>query len=171
MNKEISLIDNICKGNLQKVKSLLQNGVNVNTKGGTYITGIGWAIINKNYKMIKLLMDFNADLNIYISYKFMNRTTPLHLAIKYFYNLKIIKYLLKFNINFNNLDSGFMTVLEVACLHNRLDLLPFLLNDEIKNNRYVLYNLLYNLSVLAKNNSKYNKVYKILEEYIDGYIN
>ena len=70
MNKKESsimgknLIEAVSKGNIQKVRELLKENININTQDSNQRTLLMIATYNNNYEMVKLLIDNGADVNI-----------------------------------------------------------------------------------------------------------
>ena len=99
-DEDIKLIDNpeialyAKKGNLDKIKELLNNGVNPNSKDKYSDTALIWTSNRGNLDIVKELLKYNADVNI----KNNNSRTALVVASLYNY-LDIVKELLKYNAN------------------------------------------------------------------------
>ena len=102
---KLSGAPNICyssqKGDIEAVKFFLKDNpqsVNINTIIG-YATPLQCAIKGNNIKIVRLLLDNNADVNIKSEFD-----TPLHLAVRYG-NIEIIRLLIAskgVNVNIKN---------------------------------------------------------------------
>ena len=68
------LIDAVQAGNITKVKSYIEKGVDINTRGGLYLwPPLHYAVHNNNIEMSKLLIDNGANVNV----KNMDKVTAL----------------------------------------------------------------------------------------------
>lgn len=88
------LIDYIKFGLLEKIKSLIQKGADVNYKYVTGKTSIMYACIHNYFEVVTYLVQNGADLNIKVDSNYDADYTALKFAIK-FNNHEIVKYLTK----------------------------------------------------------------------------
>lgn len=88
------LIEACCSGDLDKVKGLIANGVNIHSKVGMFNnTPILTACLYGQLHIVKYLVENGADINIGMDYYIENNNNPLYWAD--FYNhIDIVKYLI-----------------------------------------------------------------------------
>ena len=78
LEQALELHRTIVDGNVEKVKSLLSDGVDINSRNRINWTPLHTAIDQKNNEIIQLLLDKNADVNSITD----QGETPLHFAVK-----------------------------------------------------------------------------------------
>jgi len=69
--------DEVCKGNLEKVKSILDQKIDINEKDSFGSSPLHYAARNSHTDIIKILLEGKADVNIKDKHGF----TPLHEAV------------------------------------------------------------------------------------------
>ena len=101
-NKEIMTIyDYASIGDIEKVKSLILEGINVNTKSQNGVMALHWASVNGHRNIAELLIQNGADVNVQIN----SGQTPLLLACQMGKKDVVALLLTKgadFNIKFRN---------------------------------------------------------------------
>lgn len=95
-NNRTALINAVSRGNVEEVERLLSLGTNPNLLDEYLNSLLSSAILNKKYKMAKILLEYGADPN----YVYLNRDPSLVYAIHTMEpNLEIIDLLLKHGAN------------------------------------------------------------------------
>ena len=114
-DEDIKLIDNpeiaiyAKNGNLDKVKDLLNNGVNPDSKDKYGDTALVWASYKGYLDIVKELLRYNADVNI----QDIDNETALGMA-SYKGYLDIVKELLKYNADTSIKDNEGKTAFDYA---------------------------------------------------------
>jgi hypothetical protein len=107
------LVTAIEKNSISQLRLFLDSGENPNTVSLNSNPLIRATLLN-NYKIVKLLLEYNANPNLYD----LAKTTPLHIAARKG-NIEIVKILLKYNANPNLQDfSGFTSLLRAISNQN-----------------------------------------------------
>ncbi len=117
-------------GALEKVRSLIEDGSNINTKekaGGR--TPLHRAVEGGHKEVIKLLLENEADINI----KNNSGETPLKNAVKLGYR-EIAELLISSSADINVFDKNGKSLLHVAASSGRKDMVELLLNCGIDKN-------------------------------------
>ncbi len=78
INQALELHRAIVDGNVEKVKSLLSGGLDINSRNRVSWTPLHTAIDQKNNEIIQLLLDQQADVNLITN----QGETPMHFAVK-----------------------------------------------------------------------------------------
>lgn len=65
-------------GDLEKLKAKLEDGIDINDRSGEYRYPIHKAVLLKDIDIVKLFLDYNADINIQEP---LQGNTPINLAI------------------------------------------------------------------------------------------
>ena len=97
-------------GDLEKLKLKLENGIDVNDRSGEYRYPIHKAVLLKDIDIVKLFLDYNADINIQEP---LQGNTPINLAI-FNKDLQMVNFLKENGANLNIKNSWGMTSLEYA---------------------------------------------------------
>lgn len=100
---------------LEMVKALISEGVDVNSKGSSDDTALHDASHNGHYEIVKLLLEHGANVNA----RGWSNWTPLHYAAKRHYN--IVTLLLAHGANVNA-NGGGDTPLNLALLNEKHDI-------------------------------------------------
>jgi len=127
VNKNKKLIDAINKNDFNTIKKIVNKNFNLNEKYFGY-TILITAIINENIdiKIIKYLIKLGADINITDD----NNRSPLNWAI-YVGNIEIVKLLIKLGADINNIDFYGDSLLIIAAIQQKYDILFLLLSLDI----------------------------------------
>ena len=110
------------EGNLDVVRSLLDNGVNVNERDGHHATPLYWASWKGEYEAAKLLIKYGADVNC----REKEGWTPLH-AASYDGYLEIAQLLLDHGADVNAKQQELSTPLHIASWNGHIDIARLLL--------------------------------------------
>ena len=97
-------------GDLEKLKIKLEDGIDVNDRSGEYRYPIHKAVLLKDVDIVKLFLDYNADINIQEP---LQGNTPINLAI-FNKDLKMVSFLKKAGANLEIKNSWGMNSLEYA---------------------------------------------------------
>lgn len=97
-------------GDLEKLKAKLEDGIDVNDRSGEYRYPIHKAVLLKDTNIVKLFLDYNADINIQEP---LQGNTPINLAI-FNKDLQMVNFLKENGANLNIKNSWGMTSLEYA---------------------------------------------------------
>ena len=97
-------------GDLEKLKVKLEDGIDVNDRSGEYRYPIHKAVLLKNIDIVKLFLDYNADINIQEP---LQGNTPINLAI-FNKDLQMVNFLKENGANLDIKNSWGMTSLEYA---------------------------------------------------------
>ena len=97
-------------GDLEKLKVKLEDGIDVNDRSGEYRYPIHKAVLLKDTNIVKLFLDYNADINIQEP---LQGNTPINLAI-FNKDLQMVNFLKENGANLNIKNSWGMTSLEYA---------------------------------------------------------
>lgn len=121
--KNLDLIDYAAKGNLEKVKELLEKNCDVDVVDSWGDTPLHEAVRNNHKEIAKLLLEYKSDPNR------KNRcgSTPLHRAVVNHYT-EIAKLLLMNNAKINTQDSYGDTPLHDAVNKNHIEIIELLLH-------------------------------------------
>ncbi len=97
-------------GDLEKLKLKLENGIDVNDRSGEYRYPIHKAVLLKDTNIVKLFLDYNADINIQEP---LQGNTPINLAI-FNKDFQMVSFLKENGANLEIKNSWGMTSLEYA---------------------------------------------------------
>lgn len=97
-------------GDLEKLKAKLESEIDVNDRSGEYRYPIHKAVLLKNIDIVKLFLDYNADINIQEP---LQGNTPINLAI-FNKDLQMVNFLKENGANLDIKNSWGMTSLEYA---------------------------------------------------------
>lgn len=97
-------------GDLEKLKAKLEDGIDVNDRSGEYRYPIHKAVLLKDIDIVKLFLDYNADINIQEP---LQGNTPINLAI-FNKDLQMVNFLKENGANLDIKNSWGMTSLEYA---------------------------------------------------------
>ena len=97
-------------GDLDKLKVKLEDGIDVNDRSGEYRYPIHKAVLLKDTNIVKLFLDYNADINIQEP---LQGNTPINLAI-FNKDLQMVNFLKENGANLDIKNSWGMTSLEYA---------------------------------------------------------
>ena len=97
-------------GDLEKLKIKLENGIDVNDRSGEYRYPIHKAVLLKDTDIVKLFLDYNADINIQEP---LQGNTPINLAI-FNKDFQMVSFLKENGANLEIKNSWGMTSLEYA---------------------------------------------------------
>ena len=97
-------------GDLEKLKIKLEDGIDVNDRSGEYRYPIHKAVLLKDTNIVKLFLDYSADINIQEP---LQGNTPINLAI-FNKDFKMVNFLKENGANLNIKNSWGMTSLEYA---------------------------------------------------------
>lgn len=97
-------------GDLEKLKAKLEDGIDVNDRSGEYRYPIHKAVLLKDTNIVKLFLDYNADINIQEP---LQGNTPINLAI-FNKDLQMVNFLKENGANLDIKNSWGMTSLEYA---------------------------------------------------------
>lgn len=97
-------------GDLEKLKLKLENGIDVNDRSGEYRYPIHKAVLLKDTDIVKLFLDYNADVNIQEP---LQGNTPINLAI-FNKDFQMVSFLKENGANLEIKNSWGMTSLEYA---------------------------------------------------------
>ncbi|KAK0506909.1 hypothetical protein JMJ35_010609 [Cladonia borealis] len=111
------------RNNVDKVKLLLDRGVNIESKDNNNQTPLWWAARNNQIDMVRLLLYRGADVNS----KDKNNQTPLWWAARNS-NMAMVKLLLERGANIESKDKNNQTLLSTAVLNNNVDMVKLLLD-------------------------------------------
>jgi len=114
-----------------------------------------YAIMIKNIKAVKLLLDYGSNPNI----QDKNGNNSLHMAV-FSRNLEIFKDVLKKNLNINQVNNTGESALHIACNLQEIEMIKILINDSdinlnIQDNEYEFTPLHYLINL---NNTKLVKL-------------
>jgi ankyrin repeat protein len=124
-NKLIQACEN---GTIEDVKSLVENGADVNAKNVLKMTPLHFACKNGNLETVKFLFDNGADVNA----KNVLKMTPLHFACKNG-NLETVKFLVGKGADVNVKDNDEMTPFDYLNEENRAQVNQLLLKINEQN--------------------------------------
>jgi len=119
-----SLFEYVYQGNYQKVENLLKNGADPNITTAEHISPLMLAVDNRDTAMVRLLLSYNADINILPAPPY---PTALENAIKLHYN-EIVKMLANY-YSVNIPDSMGYYPLDYAIKYKNYEALLMLLNE------------------------------------------
>jgi len=108
------------------VKILLERGANVFAKNSTGWTALHYAAIYGRIEAMKLLLEFNAEINATDK----SKETPLMKVV----SVKIVKIFLERGADVNTKDSDGRTVLHFAALNDRIEMIKLLLEFDAEIN-------------------------------------
>ncbi|GHM58178.1 MAG: hypothetical protein sL5_06130 [Candidatus Mesenet longicola] len=111
-------------GDLNKIKSLITQGANLNTKDGNGSTPLHYASWNGNLSIVKHLIEKGANLKI----KNLNNRTPLYDA-SLNGHLDVVRYLIEKGVDINVADEENWTPLHCAVSEGHLDIVKHLINN------------------------------------------
>jgi|GEM_PF-5580903 len=97
-------------GDLEKLKIKLEDGIDVNDRSGEYRYPIHKAVLLKDINIVKLFLDYSADINIQEP---LQGNTPINLAI-FNKDFKMVNFLKENGANLEIKNSWGMTSLEYA---------------------------------------------------------
>lgn len=97
-------------GDLEKLKIKLQSGIDINDRSGEYRYPIHKAVLLKDLDIVKLFLDYNADINIQEP---LQGNTPINLAI-FNKDFQMVSFLKEAGANLEIKNSWGMTSLEYA---------------------------------------------------------
>ena len=97
-------------GDLEKLKIKLEDGIDVNDRSGEYRYPIHKAVLLKDTNIVKLFLDYSADINIQEP---LQGNTPINLAI-FNKDFKMVNFLKENGANLDIKNSWGMTSLEYA---------------------------------------------------------
>lgn len=97
-------------GDLEKLKLKLENGIDINDRSGEYRYPIHKAVLLKDTDIVKLFLDYNADINIQEP---LQGNTPINLAI-FNKDFQMVSFLKENGANLEIKNSWGMTSLEYA---------------------------------------------------------
>jgi hypothetical protein len=117
------LIEAASRGDLEKVKRLLNEGADVNAKNKYGQTPLHWAATWGHLDIVKLLVDRGADINA----KDEDGETPLHWAAANDH-LDVVEFLLDRGADVNAKSGYGQTPLHWAATYSRLDIVKLLLD-------------------------------------------
>ena len=179
--EKTDLIVSVMFGDLEKARYLLsEKNVDINEKCEDGDTALLYSCYyfgchHNNYKVIKLLLDNKADLNI----KGHHRKSPFYMICDTylradFENQKnkmnfmfAFKILLNYGANINIIDSQGNTILMLAVIRCRIDLIKILLNEKI--NIYVKNdygeNVFDKINKLEGTDAEKREIYNMLSKY------
>jgi ankyrin repeat protein len=141
----------IQKNKIEYVELLLKSGANPNPNNSLEYSPIHLAFINKNFKIVNLLIKYNIDI--------------IHLLTCYIYFQKYEEMVFVINNNnkylINKKDNNNRTPLVNASFSNNLNMVKFLLENGAISNEDALYYAVHNqnygmIELLAKYGAKYN---------------
>lgn len=95
---------------LEKLKDKLESGIDVNDRSGEYRYPIHKAVLLKDIDIVKLFLDYNADINIQEP---LQGNTSINLAI-FNKDLQMVNFLKENGANLDIKNSWGMTSLEYA---------------------------------------------------------
>jgi len=116
------IVNYAAKKNIGKVQWCIKKGHDINAKSRSKWTALAYAVKNKDYKMVKILLENDANTEIYIS----TRETPLLLACKYNYT-NIAKLLIQYKADVKFEDIVEFTSLQWAAKYGNKELVELLL--------------------------------------------
>jgi len=123
-NSEWYLINEIREGNLKKVRSYIESGLNINFKNEIWGTPLGCACEKDRYEIAKLLLEKGANPNEESKYG----KYPIEYAAEN-NNLNIINLLIDYNVELN--DCNGYNALSSACLNNNKKIINVLLTNGV----------------------------------------
>ena len=97
MNQNQNLLVSAANGDLQGVLEALTSGADINTKDSNGFTALQFATYNAQLEVLQILVEANADPNVF-DYKNYNNYTPLHYSAS-FNQMDIVKVLLQSQTN------------------------------------------------------------------------
>lgn len=122
-SKEIQFINASMEGNLEEIKTLLQQSIDINANN--YIgTALYYAAKNGHYEIVKLLIEAKADLNCQSNTYY--KQTPLLAAI-YNNHTEIASLLIQKGANINWFEKKGKTPLMEACTQENIPIIKELL--------------------------------------------
>ena len=169
-------------GDLKKLEYLLsEKNININERNEDGNTALCCACYyfgfnHNNYKIIKLLLDNKADINIKGSFFgvtpfFIIFDSPLKFIFKNQKNkmnfIFALKILLNYGANINDINFNGHTILMLAVIHYRIGLIEILLNEKIniyaKNNTgETVFDI---INKIKKTDDEKRKIYNMLLKY------
>jgi len=118
--KEImTLYDYAALGDIEQVKSLILEGINVNTKSQSGMTALAWAVLYGHQDIAELLIQRGADVNV-------APRTPLHLACQRG-NKELAEWLIDRGADINKESESGLTPLHLAAKRGRKDIVELLI--------------------------------------------
>src|SRR4030043_1926973 len=95
----LSFINTVKNNNIENIKILINQKVNLNYKDKLSNTPLHYAVYNNNDEIVDLLLKKGSNINIINK----ENLTPINIAIKVGY-IKVIKIFLNNDININTMD-------------------------------------------------------------------
>jgi len=161
-DKNTVLIMSVKYNNFDFAKLLLEKGVNINHKNNKNETAIFYALKDKtkiDRKLISLLLEYDADLNI----SSITKETPLHLVAKYD-DLDLVEQILEYQADLNVLENkNNSTPLYVAFKKDKINkpIVKFLIKK--KSNLNIIDNQKYTALHYAVKTGDLNLVKRVLK--------
>ncbi|WP_353279746.1 ankyrin repeat domain-containing protein [Wolbachia endosymbiont (group B) of Xanthorhoe designata] len=113
--------------NLKKAERLIKKGVNVYARDKVNRTFLHWSVENGHVDIVKLLLDYGADVNAQLAGKYSG-VTPLHFAVLG-HHTNIVKYLLDYGADVNVKAKKGITPLVFALKFGHSKVVDLLLAD------------------------------------------
>ncbi|WP_025667856.1 ankyrin repeat domain-containing protein [Aquimarina megaterium] len=126
----VSLVEACAQEDIPLVKHLLQIGIDVNTTSELGFSALNMAVIKNNARLIHILLDAGADINLQNTEVFGLGETPLISAVKE-NNATVIKLLLDHGANPNTPNYFHKTPLMIAAQENTLEAAKVLLEHKV----------------------------------------
>jgi len=120
----LSLINAINREDIEKVKSLIESGVDINRRNLDGCTPLFYAVKTGNLEITKCIVEKKAFLNLMDRYGY----TPLSHAVK-IENLEIVKYLIENEININVINEYGYTPLIYAIKTENIEIIKCLVEN------------------------------------------
>ncbi|WP_024772123.1 ankyrin repeat domain-containing protein [Aquimarina macrocephali] len=128
--EKVSLVEACAQEDILLVKHLLQIGVDVNTTSKLGFSALNMAVIKNNIKLIHILLDAGADINLQNTDVFGLGETPLISAVKE-NNATVIELILDHGANPNTPNYFHKTPLMIAAQENALEAAKVLLEHKV----------------------------------------
>lgn len=135
-NTPASLHRAIISGDIEKVKSILSSGVDVNARNNINGTPLHTAVTKQNKEIVQLLLDKNADVNLVNN----TRQTPLHIAVS-MGQKDIVELLVAKGADVNTLDGMGDNALSLAQKGGHPEIAEFLIQHGAKDPKLVVSEL------------------------------
>jgi ankyrin repeat protein len=109
-------------GNVDKVRTLIEDGENVNVVGKDGLTPFQMSITLNNLKIIELLILANSDINLPFGH---TKMTALHYAVN-FNNKPLVQLLVNNGANIRYKDINGNTPFDLAMMHGYTEIIGYL---------------------------------------------
>ncbi|WP_265022323.1 ankyrin repeat domain-containing protein [Wolbachia endosymbiont (group B) of Ischnura elegans] len=125
------------KGDLEKVRDGIRQGVNVNVQGRQGWTPVFWAIQKNNFNIVELLLDNNADIKV----KDDEGWTPIHWAVQ-LGSLDVVKRLVERGADVNALTADGRTPYDLAINQNYREIKEYLRSKSAVPSSALIYHVI-----------------------------